>query len=88
MLFESFRTAFDQWNGQKKTQSGISSKPVPILRSDNLALDDEYPFTTNAYVLGPNRFVRIKEGRMQSNNVPGTVLDCRINANHIDREVN
>ena len=36
----------------------------------------------------PNRFVRIKEGRIQSNNVPGTVLDCRINANHTGREVN
>ena len=36
----------------------------------------------------PNRFMRIKEGRIQSNNVPGTVLDCRINANHTRREVN
>ena len=36
----------------------------------------------------PNRFVGIKEGRIQSNNAPGTVLVCRINANHTGREVN
>ena len=62
MLFEWFRTAFDHWNGQRKAQSVISSKPVPILRSDNLALDDEYPFTTNAYVLGPGSICEDQRG--------------------------
>ena len=95
-LFQTDRMCCSNGLGQRliigtdKERHRVSFRVNPFQSFGRIIL----PWTTNTHspqtpmFWVPDRFVRIKEGRIQSNNVPGTILDGRINANHTGREVN